>query len=224
MLSPHASAHCGPSKPLRLNAGRKRLAFMVCAVIILAGSGVAVGGEGFASLPSLIGWNASDSASSTPSPTPPDRAAVDQDYTTFSHLFAHIPALKQRAAADAKGGGGGRFRNPYRNAAGLSDEQAPALEEIAFDCDRAVAKMDERAWVLVKAFRERAARMQPDEEVPSPPEALKVLQEEKRQTVLSARLRLRGAFGADEFDRLDKFLRQDAGLKVERKPVGGQKL
>lgn len=87
-----------------------------------------------------------------------------------------------------------------------------------------MANIDGRAWVLVKAFRERAARIQPDQEPPSPPEALKVLQEEKRQAVLSARLRLRAALGADEFDRLDKFLRQDAGLKIERKPVGGPKL
>jgi hypothetical protein len=46
----------------------------------------------------------------------------------------------------------------------------------------------------------------------------------KKRAVLSARDRLRAAFGAEGIGRFEQFLKQEAGIVIERRPAAGPKL
>lgn len=204
---------------------RKRILLVACAAVSAACLFVIANGKGGTALQSFLKSGTTSSTSGLNSTAPQERGGEDQDYASYRHLFSHVAHLKKQAeAADAKGEHGGRFRHLYKNAATLSDQQATDLEEIALDCEREVSKLDAKALKIVKAFRERIQKLTPGEPPPSPPEELKVLQEEKNRTILLARDRLRARLGGNDFDKFDQFLKRDVSLKIERRPVTEPKL
>jgi hypothetical protein len=208
--------------PAKQHSRRNRIAFLMCAALVVACLFVIANARGGGMFASLIQAGDDNSINNQANTGAYGQGKDDQDYATYRHLFSHIVHLQKKGeAADAKREDGGTFRHLYKYAAGLDDEQEQSLTLIATECEAEVAKIDAKAWKIVEAFRRRVQNLPPTERPPSPPDELKVLQEEKNRTVLMARDRLRSALGAGEFERLHKFLKEDVGLKIERRPVVG---
>jgi hypothetical protein len=140
------------------------------------------------------------------------RRSHPPEHVIYRFFFHHLMALKDRAAeVERKGGDGKALRAYYKNKAKLSDSQANNLDQIAADCDREVARLDARAKALINAFRVRASAAHSANGKPLPelPPELKALQQQRDQTILGARQKLRTAMGIEAFRQLDDFIKVD---------------
>ncbi len=159
--------------PATRHALRNRIFFVGCAASVVACLFIianARGGERTASLVKVEGDNSFDNQATT---GPDAQGEDEQDYATYRHLFSHVYYLKKKGeAADAKGENGNKLRHLYKNAAGLSDDQASILESIALDCEGEIAKIDEQALKLVNAFRNKVQNLRPTENPTQPPPKL----------------------------------------------------
>jgi hypothetical protein len=128
----------------------------------------------------------------------------------YRQFFRHLVALKQRAdEMETHGKNGKALRTYYKDKIGLKDKEASLLDEIATECERETAKVDERAQRLIEAARARFpnGRAASAEEIPPPPPELKKLQERRDMIVMRARYRLFTELGAYGFQQVDDFLK-----------------
>lgn len=154
--------------------------------------------------------------------TPQSQEANAQipDTVTYRQLFRHVDFVKQKAEEkDKKGEDGSSLRAFYKRQAKLSDKQARDLDDIAAECNAAVEKLDKKAKKLVDDFRAKhpGGKLAEGELPPAPPAELGLLQEERNNTILQAREKLRAAFGEQEFERFGEYVKR--GIVPNIKPV-----
>lgn len=133
------------------------------------------------------------------------------EHVPYIFLFHQLASLKQQAdEADRQGKNDSSLRSLFKNQAALNDEQASALDTIAFDCVREVAQQDAKAKVIIDAFKARhpGGKLQRGETLPPPPAELTAMQEERNAIILRARDRLHTALGEQEFNRFEEFVKQ----------------
>jgi hypothetical protein len=133
------------------------------------------------------------------------------EHVVYKHLFHHIAALKRKAEeAESEGKDATQFRTHFKRQAVLSDEQDQIINDIAADCDRQIKEQDEKAKVLIRAYKAQYPGGQvPHGELPKPPPAeLRALSEERDAIVLRSRDRLKAALGDSEFERFNGFVKE----------------
>jgi len=124
-----------------------------------------------------------------------------------------------------QGKNGKAVRSFYKEAAGLSEDEARAFDQVAAECERDVARQDEKAKELIDAVRVKYpdGKVPAGEKPPEPPAELKAMQEQRNAIILSARDRLRASFGEAEFKRFSEFVERDVKPNVTSEPAGRQR-
>lgn len=147
----------------------------------------------------------------------PKTATASED-VYYSHVFHHIAFLNKKAAdEEGQGRDGSALRTLYQRQVDLSDAQSRALDEIALNCVRTVARQDERAKRIIDQFRARypGGRVPAAEQLSPPPPELQAMQEERNLIILRARDRLRLAFGEQVFSHFDGFVKKTVMIDGE---------
>ena len=146
----------------------------------------------------------------------PNAAAQPQDQTVPQHvvygqMFRHIKELRKKADEEERQGkDGAHFRTLYKRMAKLEDHQASLLDQITAETDAAIEKLNKKAKKIIDEHRARhpEGKLAQGELPPTPPAELKTLSDERRNLILLARERLRGAFGEEAFQKFDEFVQQ----------------
>ena len=177
---------------------KKRIIFTLCVVALLVSA-----------------FAASRNASSTParptSPLQPETshaAHTVPEHVVYAFWFGKVNALNQRTRElQAQGRIGRTSYLPVQHEAGLTQAQARALSEIAAACMQEVTQKDERARIIIEAFRAQfpERRIPAGVTPPPPPPELRTMWEERNTIILRARDRLRAAFGEEAFTRFDNY-------------------
>ncbi|MCP9494728.1 MAG: hypothetical protein MSG64_09760 [Pyrinomonadaceae bacterium MAG19_C2-C3] len=130
------------------------------------------------------------------------------EHVTYNQVFRHLKELdKQADDEEKKGKDAKHLRKLYKHLAKLDDAQAVILDRVAADTNRDVERLDAAAQKIIKAFREKH-KGKKRIDLPAPPPELMVLSQERKQTILRARDRLRFSIGEEAFDKFDKFLKE----------------
>jgi hypothetical protein len=139
------------------------------------------------------------------------------EHVVYKHLFHHVAALKRKAEeAESQGKDATQFRTHFKRQAQLGDEEVQILNDIAIECDRQMKVQDERARVIILAYKAQypGGRV-PHGELPKPPPPeLRALSEERDAIVLRSRDRLREALGEGEFNRFNSFVKERVAPNV----------
>lgn len=195
--------------------GKKRLVIFSCLAVLLAGA-LTLSRHTFskAVLQDL-----------PPPAHPPTHSPTVPDHVVYNFLFHKVVRLREKTRAlQAQGRIGHKPYFPLQREAGLSDGQATALEAIAFACWQQVARQNEKAQAIIKAFQSRFPEGRiPEGGAPPPPPELKALWEERNAIILRARDQLRAAFGEEAFVRFDNYAKFPHGTNtapVTIVPVG----
>jgi len=154
-------------------------------------------------------------------------ASQAPEHIVYRQFFRHLVALKQRAAEmESQGRNGKAFGTHYKDKIGLKDKEASLLDEIATECERETAKIDERAQRIIEAARGRFSngRAASIEEIPPPPPELKKLQRHRDMVVMRARHRLATELGAYGFQQIDDFLKLNFARDVRPAAVQPKQL
>jgi hypothetical protein len=141
---------------------------------------------------------------------PPPTAPVPKHVITWLMLRQVVTLNKKAEEAKKQGKDDSKFRFRYKNLAGLSDAQTEILNRIAADCYAQVAVQDKKAKRVIDTFRAQVpgGKLADGQTPPPLPAELKEMQKERDRIVTEAYDRLRAAFGADEFTRFDKFVKE----------------
>lgn len=188
----------------------RRLAVLVVVSILV---GVALAGPRLAGrstaanfMPQPSWTNAA--ANSTDKPAP---AAIPK-HIAYGLFFGEMLALKKKAADREKQGIKSDDMRDFHKVRGkLSDSESQVLEQIAAECNDKVLKINDRARATINSERARHphGRLKEGEPLPPPPAALSELEEQRKQTLLDAREKLRTTLGQKAFDRIDNYIQQD---------------
>jgi hypothetical protein len=110
-----------------------------------------------------------------------------------------------------------KFRNLYKEMAGLSEPQARDLDRIAHQTNQRIKQLDNRARQIINQIRSRVpgGRLQPGQAPPMPPPELEQLSEQRKAIILQSVGELRNNFGEAEFARFNDFVNRKvkAGIK-----------
>ncbi len=142
------------------------------------------------------------------------------EHVIYELFLREVAAFKKKADALERQGQDGRWLRAYhKQEAKLDDRQAEALDRIAARSERELTRLDRRARSITETVRARHPRgkLKEGEALPTPPDELQHLQQQRNNAVLRARDQLHADFGAAEFDRFDKHVRQDIAKKI--KPI-----
>jgi hypothetical protein len=173
----------------------------------------------------------------TPTTQPPASAPIGTrespspsqapEHVVYRQFFRHLVALKRRAEEmESQGNSGKALRTHYKDKIGLENRQADLLDEIATECERETAKVDEQAQRIIQAARARVpnGRAASVEEIPPPPPALKKLQLRRDMIVMRGRHRLVTELGAYGFQQIDDFLKLNFARDVQPAAVQPKQL
>lgn len=113
-----------------------------------------------------------------------------------------------------------RLKNPqdYKNEAGLDDTEVRLLARVAEECVRDLAQQDEKAMVLIKAFRARTKSLKPGNALPPPPAELKAMQKTRNAIVLRHRDRLRTLLGDTKLDQFKAAAQRIVQIEIKTLP------
>lgn len=139
-------------------------------------------------------------------------------HVIYELLFKEVAAFKKRAdEMSGRGQDASAVHNFHKNQAKLSDHEADLLDRAADDCVRALAKLEQKARVIIKAERARhpGGLLKQGEALPLPPAELKALERQRRDTVMAARDQLHAAMGDEAFLRFDQSVRDDVGRRIK---------
>lgn len=167
---------------------------VVCSAIVLIGL-LAVG---MMATPKPI------SLQQPPAP-PPSRPPEQVVYSAFFHFVVDLQ--EQADELESEGKKSESLRGYVQMQAGLNDEEAQKLSEIALACVEEVSQQDAKALRLIRRFQSQfpGGKIPVGAKIPPPPLELKVLQDERDQIILAARTRLATTLGETGFDKLAKF-------------------
>lgn len=156
---------------------------------------------------------------------PGDRtSAVTQQvpaYVLYRFFFLHLANLNQVAAKVEKAGdkeGAAALRNHEQHAAGLSEEKAAIVNQVASECNQAVAEEDAKIKAAIAAFQAQYPRGQYLKV--QPPAGLLDLQQQRIQIIQSHIDRLHSQLGEESFQRLDAHVQKRFGASIKRQPPG----
>jgi hypothetical protein len=149
---------------------------------------------------------------------PASRVSEVPEFVIYGFLFKKVSRLSEKTLElRSQGKIGQKPYYPMQKEAALSVAESMALEAIASACQREVDRQDERARIIIQAFRVKF----PDGKVPKgttlppPPPELITMQEERNAIILRARDQLRVAFGEASFASLDNY------VKFRYRPTSG---
>ena len=148
------------------------------------------------------------------------------DYEVYHQVFHHHVAMKKKAGELEKLGNDGKFlRGFYQREAKLSNEQARVFDEIASSCEEEVAKQDIKAGAIIDdaLARNGNGKLAEGTSPPEPPAELKTLWDERNAIILRARDRLQAAFGAQEFERFEEFVKSNVESRMTSAPANRQR-
>jgi hypothetical protein len=101
---------------------------------------------------------------------------------------------------------------------GLDPEDMSILQAYAQQCLSEIAKVDEKAWPIIAAFKAKAEGAKRKEDMPPPPKELAGLQRERNAIALRYRERLRSKLGDPKFSRLSEFAKEFLKIEVIQSP------
>lgn len=158
-------------------------ALVVSCALVLIACGIFWVGQNKSTASTIIQQTSNADSSQKPAQIP--------DQVFYGEVFSLLVALDNTA--------------DYQKEAGLTDDQASMLAEIAKECQRDIAIQDKKAQAVILAFRQKLKEQDLEErdpkKMPSPPPELSKLQEGRDGIVLGCRDRLRQVLGADAFIR-----------------------
>jgi hypothetical protein len=140
------------------------------------------------------------------------------DEIAFGQVFRQLEELNKKADQEQQNNRDGmKFRNLYKQMAGLSDPQARDLDRIAHQTNGQLRRLDQRAKQIINQIRSRVpgGRLQPGQAPPMPPPELEQLSEQRKTLILQSVGNLRTEFGEAEFARFNDFVNRKvkAGIK-----------
>jgi hypothetical protein len=139
----------------------------------------------------------------------------------YGLLFREVRKLNDQANALAAQSKPNSFLvNHLRNYLQLSDSLNSQLNAVALSCDLQVEDLDKRAGAIIQTAKQQY-RMVPHGRVvrvPPPPQALKDLQAQRKQTILAAADQLAGQYGPAQFAVFESLVRRYVGTHY-RPPV-----
>ena len=189
----------------------KRVVLGLCAVLITSALGFS-----YRAYPSKT----------TPSSQQERQVQSIPDYATYRQLFHHHVALKKKAdELEQQGKNAKALRSFYKEAAGLTDEEARIFDSVASDCERDVAQQDAKAQAIIDAVRARYpnGKVPKGEKAPEAPQELKDMQDQRNNIILRARDRLRASLGEQEFKRFSDFVERNVRPNVTSEPLNRQR-
>lgn len=150
-----------------------------------------------------------------------------REHIVYRQFFRHVVALKKRAAEmESQGKKGKALRTHYKDKIGLKDKEANLVDEIAAECERETAKVDEKAQRIIELTRARVPNGQvvSTDQIPPPPPELKKLQRQRDMIVMRARHRLASELGAYDFQQVDDFIKLNFARDVQPAAVRPKQL
>jgi len=151
-------------------------------------------------------------------PAPPESAEVPE-HVLYGQVFRHVKELHRKASEEERQGrDGAQFRRLYRSMARLDDRQASLLDQIAAETNGEIEKLNARAVRIISEVRAKHpdGKLAPGEQPPAPPAELSELSAQRRDLILRGRERLRSVFGEEEFQRFDRFVRENLKPGIRR--------
>jgi len=144
-------------------------------------------------------------------------ADIIPDHVAYRFVFHQIVSLeKQAQEAENQGKDGQSLRTLFQRRAGLNDEQARVLLEIASDCENETRAQDAKAKIIIDAFKAQypGGEVPKGQTVAPPPAELQTMQAERNAMILRSRERLHVMFGDDAFQKFDEFVRTHAKQNI----------
>jgi hypothetical protein len=141
------------------------------------------------------------------------------EHIVYGMLLHHAFVLNraaEKAERQGKYDSALAYRSAFKSDAALNDEQARILDDVAAECEQAVAEQDAKAKVIIAA---RRAHYQQTGEVLPPSEELKAMQEERDAIILRYRDKLRAALGEQEWGRFSEFVARRVAPTVTVSPA-----
>jgi hypothetical protein len=132
------------------------------------------------------------------------------DHVTYEFLFRHVANLESLAdQRDRAGKDSTAIRNKVRNDFSLGNVQAESLKSVAFECLKQAQQLDEQAHQIIAQTRTLYPKGRlSGQPAPKCPPALYVLQAERNNVFLAARLTLQQQFGDTAFAVFDNQVKQ----------------
>jgi hypothetical protein len=140
------------------------------------------------------------------------------DEIAYGQVFRQLEELNKKADQEQQNNRDGmKFRNLYKEMAGLSEKQARDLDRIATQTNGQLRGLDQRAKQIINRIRAKVpgGRLQPGQAPPMPPPELEQLSEQRKALILQSVGELRNNFGEAEFARFADFVNRKvkAGIK-----------
>lgn len=155
-----------------------------------------------------------------------DPTQLPPDFVIYDMMFRQLGALKKKAdQVESMGGDAASLRTYLKDQAKLDEKLDKELNKIQSEYERVVAKMDAKARKITEEARAKHlhGRLQEGEALPPPPEELKSLQQRRNNLTMQAREHLRQAFGEQEFQKFDEFVKRHIGSKIKPvEPINGR--
>lgn len=173
-------------------------------------------------LAGTVGYSITTPGSQKPplqqAPMPPPRPPAEVIYSAFFHFVVDLQ--QQAAELESEGKKGESLRGYVQTQAGLDDEEARKLGEIAATCVEEVSQQDAKALVVIQKFQSQfpGGKIPTGVKIPPPPPELKLLQQEHDQIILAARSKLVAALGETGFDKVARFAARRIVLSVQSVP------
>jgi hypothetical protein len=142
-------------------------------------------------------------------------------HVAYGLFFGEMLALQRKAEEmELSGRPAAALRDYDKKRASLSDEQSNALDLIARDCNDKVLRINYEAKRIIDRERARHphGKLNDGEQLPLAPESLKVLEAQRKNTLLDAREQLRTVLGEKEFQRFDDFVHKDIAARTKNGP------
>ena len=127
-------------------------------------------------------------------------------YSTFFNYVVHVK--EQADETENKGKSAASLRAYFQNQAGLTEDQARLLNDLAAKCVTDVARQDAIAQEVVNKFQSQFpnGRIPKGTKLPPPPASLAIMQQERNRIILQARESLQLTLGEIAFNKVRNYI------------------
>lgn len=127
--------------------------------------------------------------------------------SAFEHVYRHVKHLQAVDSAAAASGRSSNLSAYYKNLAGLSQQQADAMQTVSLAALAELDALDGQAKALILQARSQArSNLLPGQKPPQPPAQLAILQGARNTVLAKYRANLAQALGPTAFARLEQAL------------------